>query len=256
MIKGVALFIPLFFLFACETSSKKREGSINSGRKDLPDSVRIRKLVLEQYLLRDTVLNQATAKMEEVRFQSGDIACQLELNGDSFPDYFVVTHDMGGPTSGHFHDGKTGAEIPLTPEHEYILSRPGVDIEHRILQINSSDGHKELLVRTGGGGTLGNYFDCTIYRYDRSTAKMKAIFQENISSFVWEDNLKDEKKLAVNYIDANYPNKSSYDTIRVRPGKLISSEDRYSIQILPLKAREVRTYVFHPEENQFKEITK
>ncbi|MBL0357723.1 MAG: hypothetical protein IPP72_12940 [Chitinophagaceae bacterium] len=79
---------------------------------------------------------------------------RVNLNPDDVPDYFIIDHS--GISTGIFFNGKDSSEITTDSVHA-PWSRPGIEMEYRIIDVNCGDHQQELLVCGGGGGTAGLY---------------------------------------------------------------------------------------------------
>lgn len=101
---------------------------------------------------------------------------QTYLNNDTTIDYFVIDHS--GITTVQFFDGKSGNEIP-TDGINIPWSRPGVELEYKIINLLCQDRQNELLVKGGSGGTGGLNLTTEIYRFDSTLGIMKLIFQKD-----------------------------------------------------------------------------
>ncbi|MCG8573631.1 MAG: hypothetical protein MI810_02010 [Flavobacteriales bacterium] len=238
-----SLLVCFIGLCACKASPSKPKEDV------VEDSI----LTVDTNKIEAQIIDQFTVKtdIDSISFQAGSIACKLNLNSDEYLDYFVIVDNMGGPIGALFFDGKTGEEFDFFNDYDVIVSRPGVNIEYQIVDVNCKDYQQELLIKTGGGGTIGNYYNCEILRYDSPTNTMKIIFSETISAFEWEDDLINEKQLEVNHIDILYAHESCFSTIVVHEGKLVNQDDRYSADIEILDTLKKDVYQFKIDQNIF-----
>jgi hypothetical protein len=161
------------------------------------------------------------------------------LNTDNIPEYIFC--EMGHYV---FFDGKTKKEI----EYEYILSKAGGSEDLKIIDVNCNDNQKEFIVESAAGGTLGNYHNMDIMRYNSKTQKISSIFSYGISSFDW---IEDKEKLDfVNYIDILYKrNNDCVDTINIYQGTFIGEIKSYSLSIKPKKL--IEKYYFNKQTGKF-----
>ena len=251
-VRTAAVFIGFFTFISC-TTDYNVDSDITS-IAEASDTTEIDSLAIQQKIM-DHYREEYTYFDDSLNIQitdfhyHGHIVCSLNLNGDEWDDYFVIVDYMGGPTIGEFFDGKTAELYEYNPTHTHVLSRPGVDIEYEVIDINCGDNQQELLIRSGGGGTIGNYYDCEIYRFDKASNRIKLIFEETISAFEWEEG--EEKELEVNHVDLNYTNSSCVDEIIVREGKLEEPRDIYSLNISPKQNGIFWRYGFNADKNEF-----
>ncbi len=173
---------------------------------------------------------------------------KIELTGDEYLDYLIVEDHMGGPTYGTFHDGATGEVMEYT-DYLHVWSRPGVDIEVVPINVYCEDGHQEVLIRSGSGGTLGSYYNMEIYRYDDSLKGMKSIFYEAISVDHWETS-SDSTNDYAHHIDVNYLTQECVNQIMVREA-IPSEEHSYTLNVKIKKGGSTQKYVFNPAKNVF-----
>ena len=173
---------------------------------------------------------------------------RVNLTADTCKDYFII--DGMSISHGSFFDGKTGNEIPID-SFNAIWSRPGVGIEYKIIDVNCGDGQKELLIRYGGGGTVGEYYTTQVFRYDQHANEMKLIFEKEISSFSWDKNSMEVLNEA-NYIDINYRSDSCINIISVSKGLFKKGKkEPYSLNIIPDKKYKSEDYHFNVLTNNF-----
>lgn len=247
--------ISFLLLLSCSTNTNENQISgTRSEEKNNEDSSATRDssisdfetMLKDKYLLIDTIRDSTGIKT--VTFNpAADYNCG-DLTGDGFDDYLVVLDYMGGPTSGVFYNGKTYKQLS---KEGMIISRPGVEIKHRVIDVNCEDQINEVIVFTGGGGTLGNYYDCEIYRYDEDMKEMKPIFTETISAYEWNESSPGQRKLQVNYIEVIYTQDSCINEFEVSDGIDVNEEDNYDIEIEPFLNNSRKVYVFDVEKNEF-----
>jgi hypothetical protein len=168
---------------------------------------------------------------------------RLNLDSDNIPEYIFC--EMGHYV---FFDGKTKKEI----EYEYILSKSGAGEDLKIIDVNCNDNQKEFIVKSAAGGTLGNYHNMDIMRYNSKTQKINSIFSYGISSFHW---VEDKEKLDfVNYIDILYKrNNKCVDTIKIYQGKFVGEIKSYSLKIKPKKL--IEKYYFNKQTGKFEKTS-
>jgi hypothetical protein len=168
---------------------------------------------------------------------------RLNLNPDNIPEYIFC--EMGNYV---FFDGKTKNEI----EYENILSKAGASDDLKIIDVNCNDNQKEFIVQSAVGGTLGNYHNMDIMRYNPKTKKINSIFSYGISSFDWVDD--NEKLDFVNYIDILYKkNDRCIDTIKIYEGEFIDKIESYNLKIKPKKL--IEKYYFDRETGNFEKTS-
>ncbi len=125
---------------------------------------------------------------------------KVSLNKDTITDYFVI--DRIGISSGTFYDGKTGNEIP-TDGVNVPWSRPGIELDYKIIDVLCGDSQKEILIKMGSGGTAGLNLTTEIYRFDSAQNFMKLIFSEDEFSSHADENFNDIVD-ETNYISLRY----------------------------------------------------
>lgn len=163
------------------------------------------------------------------------------LNNDTVQDYFVIDHS--GISTGYFFDGKSGNEIP-TNGVNIPWSRPGVELEYKIINVLCNDFQNEILVKGGSGGTFGLNLTHEVYRFDSALGIMKLVFQKDefISHHNEEGNdVTDE----TNYIGLIYDKDSCNIKISIYKGIYKGNE------IIPLKNSKKTIYHFNEFKNQF-----
>ena len=169
---------------------------------------------------------------------------QTYLNNETVQDYFVIDHS--GISTGLFFDGKSGNEIP-TNGVNMPWSRPGVELEYKIINLLCKDFQSEILIKGGSGGTVGLDITDEIYRFDSTLGIMKLVFQKDefTSHHNEEGNdVTDE----TNYIGLIY-DKDSCDI------KISTCKGKYKgIEIIPLKNSKKTIYHFNELKNQFEEL--
>ncbi|MDX2359661.1 MAG: hypothetical protein QNK23_02565 [Crocinitomicaceae bacterium] len=252
--KNLSFFIVLL-LFSCANTPENQETA-----PDTISELSIEEQILLSYDEAHIFFNDTLQRNDTVYFHAASVKEEINLNGDGFMDFFIVLDYMGGPTTGAFHDGKTGELIEFYPSYESIVSKPGIEIETTILQIHPGDNYEELMVLSGGGGTVENHHYMEIYRYDSTLNAMKLIFNETISLFEWDENL-DEHLVRVNYIDAIYhPFYCCYE-ITVGEGAFMDTITPYNLDIMRVMdfsetpPTNQKRYVFDPGKNTFVEGT-
>jgi hypothetical protein len=168
---------------------------------------------------------------------------RLNLNADNIPEYIFC--DMGHYV---FFDGKTKMQI----EYEYIVSKAGASGDLKVIDVNCNDNQKEFIVESAAGGTLGNYHNMDIMRYNSKTQKISSIFSCGISSFDW---IEDKEKLDfVNYIDILYKSDNEcVDTIKIYEGKFIGKIESYSLNIKQKKL--IEKYYFNKQTGDFEKMS-
>lgn len=250
------IFLSLLFWGCSETntnqSKSKIETSENLDTFQIDPKV-IQTRIQEFYKIVDTFYNEKINRIDTLVFDPIQTVCSINLNGDNWNDYFVVVDYHGGPSAGFFHDGKTGKPFSFYDKHDLVLSRPGIDIEFKVIDINCEDNQKEILIRTGGGGTIGNYYDLQLFRFDKNTNTVKLIFRKSISFFEWSDDLSIEEPLEINYININYSTKNCIDTIIVQEGVLESNEP-YDLNISPKEKSGKKFFILNEEKNSIERI--
>lgn len=232
-----------FVLFSCDSTLKE-------SHVEKTEELSIDEKIIETY--RDTriVFNDSLQRNDTVSFYAGTINATADFTGDNVLDFFVIEQYLGGPSLGHIHDGKTGTEITLEPDHATIISRPGIDIKPIIVDVNIDDDRKELMVLCGGGGTMENRHYLEIYRFDKVKNKMKLIFSHNISLFTWDDNFK-EQLVEVNDISALTSPYPIDNEITVSEGTFTDTIQPYSLNIIGQLISPSKTYTFDNNENMF-----
>lgn len=168
---------------------------------------------------------------------------RLNLNADTIPEYIFC--EMGHYV---FFDGKTKKEIG----YDDILSKSGASEDLKVIDVNCNDNQKEFIVESAMGGTLGNYHNMDVMRYNPKTQRISSIFSYGISSFDW---VEDKEKLDfVNYIDILYKgNNECVDTIKIYQGKFIDKIESYNLNIKPKKL--IEKYYFDKKNGAFIKIS-
>ena len=233
----------LIILLSCGQATENSSSEMSSKSS-------IKEQIIESYRQTHIVFNDKLQRNDTLYFDAGTIHATSDFTGDGILDFFVIEEYLGGPTTGHVHNGKTGAEISLDPGYEVIVSRPGIDIQAIIVDVNVGDDKSELMVLCGGGGTIENRHYMTIYQYDRVKKKMKLIFTENISLFTWDDNL-DEHLVEVNHIS---PLTSPYpidNEIVVSKGKFRDTIEPYNLNIVRPLIGPSKKYTYDPKQKRF-----
>ena len=177
----------------------------------------------------------------------------LQLNDDTVKDYFILLHSNPDDpyTHGYFYNGKTGEKFPFYPTYYEIWSRPGVDVEYKIIDVDCADGHKEILTRYGNGGTAYHAYDLNIFRYDERTGAMKVIFEQNISVVNSMDTA--SVKSEINYVDINYKNENCISEINVQQGEITVGDSEYNLNIKPKENSAIKKFLFNSSRNLFEE---
>lgn len=174
---------------------------------------------------------------------------RLKLDPDTVQDYFIIDHS--GISTGTFFNGKDSSEIETDGVH-MPWSRPGIELEYRIIDVNCDDQQQEILVSGGGGGTAGLYLTSSIYRFDKESRQMKMIFEETISDSHHDEQGNDVTD-EINYIDILNRNDSCINSIHVSRGRYKMGEGTYKIGggIRAVKNSTVKKYRFDPALNSF-----
>lgn len=233
----------LLILFSCKQETKL-------ATSDRSTSLSIEEQIIQSYQKPCTIYNDTLKKNNTLFFNAGSIHATADFTGDEISDYFVIEEYMGGPTSGHFHCGKTGKKIAIEPGYAGIISKPGIDIYPIVVDVDPGDKQKELMILCGGGGTLENRHYLEIYRFDKAKNKMKQIFSQNISMFTWDDEL-NEQLVEVNYISAIAKPDSVRNKIYVFKGQFADTTEPYNLNIIKSTQSVPATYIFDKDQNMF-----
>lgn len=255
--KPLAYFLFVFLLTACDLESPSNRTTKTDSVPVIDtvmivDTAAIEKKIRDQYEKRISYYDSSRKENSSYWEYSGDIECKLNLNGDQWLDFFVIEFTMGGgPTNALFYDGKTGELIDYYDGTTMIWSRPGVEIEYEIINVDCNDNQQEMLIRYGSGGNAGCYYDCQVYRYDHDSSEVKLIFQQTISAYTIDLSDGTPGLNERNYIDINYNNDSCINDIRVQKGESSGEVPCYSIDVQPGKNGMMWRYSFNEEKNEF-----
>jgi|GEM_PF-3074666 len=105
---------------------------------------------------------------------------EVLLNNDTIPDYFEYQCGSQKSLSFKFYDGATRKEIRTLPfsTGDIPYGKKHVSVDCRVIDVDSSDGHREILLRFQASKNEGEEVNYTmaVFRYDERSGKMKVIF--------------------------------------------------------------------------------